>query len=372
MLAILAILLASASLLPAADEAAVEPSGRNVLLIVNQRSEVSRRIGEYYAGRREVPAENVCLIAAREEERVARGDYDRGIEKPVQDCLRRHPAPSRILYMATTKGVPLAIHGDEGRNGDAASVDSELTLLRRRMNGEEIQLEGRVANPFFGRYLFPFDPEKYPIFLTTRLTGYDFDDVRAMIDRSLEARNRGFFVLDVSPWKSPDGNSWMEAAARALPRSRVIIDRAPEALYDARGVIGYVSWGSNDPARSKDARRFTGFEWLPGAIATAYVSYDGRTFRRPPADWRPGPWEDRGRYFAGAPQTLTADLIHEGATGASGHTSEPWLDAVPRPNYLFSAYYEGRTLAESFYLAIPYLSWRNVVVGDPLCRLGRQ
>jgi hypothetical protein len=33
------------------------------------------------------------------------------------------------------------------------------------------------------------------------------------------------------------------------------------------------------------------------------------------------------------------------------------------------AYYSGRTLAESFYLGIPGLSWMNVVIGDPLMRL---
>ena len=31
----------------------------------------------------------------------------------------------------------------------------------------------------------------------------------------------------------------------------------------------------------------------------------------------------------------------------------------------------GRNLAESYYLAILGLSWQNIVVGDPLCSLGR-
>jgi len=40
------------------------------------------------------------------------------------------------------------------------------------------------------------------------------------------------------------------------------------------------------------------------------------------------------------------------------------------PDLLFAAYYSGRNLAESFYLAIRSLSWQNIVVGDPLCSLG--
>jgi uncharacterized protein (TIGR03790 family) len=70
-------------------------------------------------------------------------------------------------------------------------------------------------------------------------------------------------------------------------------------------------------------------------------------------------------------QSLAADYLQEGATGASGHVYEPYLQATPRPNYLFPAYYAGRTLAESFYLSIPWLSWQNIVLGDPLCALGR-
>ena len=68
---------------------------------------------------------------------------------------------------------------------------------------------------------------------------------------------------------------------------------------------------------------------------------------------------------------MTADYIHSGATGAAGHVNEPYLQFTPRPDLLLPAYYSGRTLAESYYLAIPALSWMNIVAGDPLCSLGK-
>jgi len=68
---------------------------------------------------------------------------------------------------------------------------------------------------------------------------------------------------------------------------------------------------------------------------------------------------------------LTADYIHDGATAATGHVFEPYLSTCPRPNYLLPAYCSGRTLAESYYLSLPVLSWQNVMVGDPLCQLGK-
>ncbi len=88
-----------------------------------------------------------------------------------------------------------------------------------------------------------------------------------------------------------------------------------------------------------------------------------------PATWTIGPWRDEARWFAGSPQTLTADYIHEGATGCSGHVYEPYLEFTPHPDYLLPAYFHGRNLAESYYLAIPGLSWQNIVVGDPLSKL---
>jgi uncharacterized protein (TIGR03790 family) len=148
----------------------------------------------------------------------------------------------------------------------------------------------------------------------------------------------------------------------------VTLDETENVLYDQRDVIGYAAWGSNDPNRKN---RFVRFHWLPGAIATEYVSTNGRTFQRPPDTWNISTWKDTLRYFAGAPQTLTADYIHEGATGCSGHVAEPYLIATPRPDLVLPAYYSGRNLAESYYLGIRGLSWQNIVVGDPLCQLGK-
>jgi uncharacterized protein (TIGR03790 family) len=102
---------------------------------------------------------------------------------------------------------------------------------------------------------------------------------------------------------------------------------------------------------------------------TEFVSTDGRTFQRPPENWTISTWIRRDLFFAGSPQSLSADYIHEGATGVSGHVDEPYLGFTPRPDYLLPAYYKGRNLAESYYLSLPALSWQNIVLGDPLCRL---
>ena len=96
---------------------------------------------------------------------------------------------------------------------------------------------------------------------------------------------------------------------------------------------------------------------------------NGRTFRKPPGTWEIGPWSDRRAWFQGAPHSLSADYIHEGASGVSGRVDEPFLTFCPRPDYILPAYFSGRNLAESFYMGIPGLNWMNIVIGDPLMRL---
>jgi uncharacterized protein (TIGR03790 family) len=148
----------------------------------------------------------------------------------------------------------------------------------------------------------------------------------------------------------------------------VVLEETTEPVYGQTDVIGYASWGSNDRHRE---RRFPGFHWLPGGIVTEYVSTDGRTFVKPPDSWKPSmDWIHPPAWFAGSPQSMLADYILEGASGASGHVYEPYLGMTPRPDLLLPGYYSGRNLAESYYLAIPGLSWQNIVAGDPLCSLG--
>jgi uncharacterized protein (TIGR03790 family) len=338
-----------------------------VLVVVNRRSATSRQIGEYYIGKRGIPIANLCVIDTVPEETINRPVYDEQIEKPVGQCLKKRGLEEEILYIVLTHDVPLRIAGPGDKLlSEASSVDSELTLLYQRLHGASIPLAGPVRNPFFRQRDTPFSHPLFPMYLVTRLDAWNIADMKALVDRSLQARNTGTFVIDLKESDSTAGNQWLRTAALLLPKERVIMDESAAVLSGIEDVIGYASWGSNDNAHK---HRFPHFRWLPGAIATEFVSTDGRTFRRPPANWELGTWEDPRTWFNGAPQSLAADYIHEGATGASGQVYEPYLTFCPRPEFVLPAYYSGRTLAESFYMGIPGLSWMTIVIGDPLTRL---
>lgn len=343
-------------------------TGANVLLVVNRNSPDSKAIADYYSKRRAVPARNHCFLDVTVEETISRSVYDTRIEAPVRDCLEKRGLTESVLYLVTTMGVPLRIDGSCGQLGECAAVDSELTMLYSQIKGAIPPLPGALRNPFFQAVDAKFEHSRFPIYLVTRLAAYGRAGVFRMIDQSLQASNRGKIVIDMLERDKTQGNSWLEAAAKSLPADRVLLDRTPSVLEGIQDVIAYASWGSNDPKRG--SRRTLKFRWLPGSIMTEYVSTNGRTFQRPPAGWVLGSsWTDAKQHFAGSPQSLTADYLEEGVTGASGHVYEPYLTFTPRPDLLLPAYLKGRNLAEAYYLSIPGVSWQNIVIGDPLCKL---
>lgn len=352
---------AAVLLLAAGAACAADPS--RVLLIVNEASPASREIGAYYAAKRGLPERNICRLRTVTAEDIGRPDYLRTIQTPVAECLRARGLAEPVFYLVTTLGVPLRIAGTMGRDAEMAAVDSELTLLYGILQGKTYPLAGYVPNPFYRQRDLPFSHADFPIYLVTRLAAYDIATVKSMIDRSLAARKRGRFVIDLKSDDDQPGNNLLRTAAILLPKEHVAFDETTRVVEGEKDVIGYASWGSNDANRKQ---RRVGFQWLPGAVVTEFVSTNGRTFERPPAAWNIGPWSNREGWWKGGPQTLVADYLDEGATGAGGHVTEPYLNTIARPDYLFPAYWLGRNLAESYYVAMPVLSWQNIVLGDPL------
>jgi uncharacterized protein (TIGR03790 family) len=346
----------------------------NVLLVLNEESPLSMSVGSYYAQRRGIPQSNILRIRTTIDNSISREGFERQIDSPVASWLMRNFAQDRILYIVLTKDVPLRVTGTSGQEATTASVDSELTILYRKLiAGNTLPPAGPIKNPYFLGEMpvsqaRQFTHEDQDIYLVSRLDGYNEADIRGLIDRGFAPSTEGRILLDTKGTLTQKGDDWLEAAAVLLAKmgfkDRVVLEESPKVLTGTKQVLGYYSWGSNDP--SIRMRHF-GFEFVPGALAGMFVSSDCRTFSEPPAGWNVGPWDDKETYFAGSPQSLAGDLIRDGVTGIAGHVAEPFLEATIRPNILFPAYLSGFNLIESYYLAMPYLSWQTVIVGDPLC-----
>jgi len=345
-------------------------SADNVLVVINDASQTSVQIGEYYARKRAIPQDHVVHLKTATTDGIARSEYSRTLEGPIGSWLVAHQLTDKVLYIVLTKGVPLRVDGTSGLQGTVASVDSELTLAYRRLVGSPaVSVVGRVPNPYYlGEKPLseaqPFSRLTSDLYLVTRLDGYTVDDVLKLIDRGSAPSTTGKIVLDQrASLLDAGGDKWLQQTADRLRQAGtidIVLDMSKSVVSTDGPVLGYYSWGSNDPA---NRLRHFGLQFAPGAIAGMFVSTDGRTFTEPPADWVPGGADQRGY----GSQSLAGDLIRDGVTGVSAHVMEPFLDATIRPQILFPAYLRGFTLAESYYLAMPFLSWQTIIVGDPLC-----
>lgn len=348
-------------------------TAENVLLVLNETSPVSMDIGAYYAQKRGIPESNIIRIRTEADDEITPANFQGQIHQPIAAWLTRNFAQDRILYIVLTKGIPFRITGTSGKDATTSSVDSELTLLYPRMMGHNIAVAGPFGNPYFLNdtplnQAKQFNHQDYDIYLVSRLDGYNTADIYKLIDTGFTPAKEGQIILDAKSSSKEGGDLWLQETASALKsmgfEDRVVLDNTEKTLQGFSNVLGYYSWGSNDPAIK--IRHF-GMKFTPGALAGMFVSSDGRTFTEPPADWQIGTWDNRDTHFAGSPQSLAGDLIREGVTGIAAYVAEPFLEATVRPNILFPAYMSGFNLIESYYLAVPYLSWQTVVIGDPLC-----
>lgn len=334
----------------------------DVLVIINRNSPISDSIGTYFAQTRNIPSVNVARLPLPTAETIDSVKFDT-LRARVERYILGNGLQDKINYIVTTKGVPLRVNRGMtfSTQSPSSSVESELSLILGPYS-QYIGKPGAVYSPYYNANE-RFSKAAYGFYLVTRLDGYSFADIKAMLDKSAqpnEIPDDAVFVFD----QDPDWTMYMRALNDNIKKAHALLlrrgfvsklDTTTTYLTTQSNVMGYVSWGSNDHydelyteyAKPKNT-------WRPGAIAETYVSTSGRTFRKPITYG----------------QSAIADLIAEGITGAKGYVYEPFSSAMANVEILFDRYTAGYTLAESFAMAsMKNLSWMDVVVGDPKARL---
>ncbi|MCB9849800.1 MAG: hypothetical protein H6817_03765 [Phycisphaerales bacterium] len=134
------------------------------------------------------------------------------------------------------------------------------------------------------------------------------------------------------------------------------------------GIIGLMTYGRNGGDGRPPTYLLTGgqnggplFRCAPGAVFTSLESFNAVTM-----------FDD-----ASSNQAKIVEFIRMGGTAAVGHSFEPELSAEINVEFLYSnllrdADHDGAadmTVAEAAFTAMPYLSWTEVLIGDPLMRL---
>ena len=368
--------------------------GEEVVVVYTKQLPESKAVAEYYAEKRGVPASQIIGLDVPSGDAVTRPDYVRLIQDPLLKELgdrglvtfRTELVPARadragrikyqavaakVRYLALCFGLPYRIAHDANYNPkrdddapdnvapqllrDEASVDSELTLLPV---AGQIPIFGALRNGMYGSTNSAQPCPTNGVLLVSRLDGPSAAIAKGLVDKALLAERDGlngrayFDLRGLTSGGYLTGDKWITNAAVVAQRLGF------ETLNDNRGeTIGpgfpfaqaaiYAGW-YNDTANGPFA--LPSVEFMPGAIAYHLHSFSAASIRDPLHYW-------------------VGPLLAKGATVTLGCVEEPYLDLTPNIGvFLERLAVQGFTVGEAGLVCQPFLSWQNVVIGDPLYR----
>jgi len=363
-----------ALLAPVAGVAEPTREAAATVVLFNAADPDSTALAKYYAGRREIPADNLIGLACASTEEIGRDEYLATIAGPVRAHLlakglwTADPASGRVIaaagrFAAIIRGVPLKIRPDPNiapnraqpdpiGSRNEASVDSELAALA----AVGASPAGVLPNPYFRRFTPVLDLSTEPgLLMVARLDGPDPITVRGMIDDAISAERDGLWgwgYIDSRGIKSgayAEGDDWLRALLSEMRLKGIpsLMDSSEQTLPDGFPVTDaavYYGWYA-DAVNGPFADPLMKFR--TGAIAVHIHSFSAATLRSATANWC-GP------------------LLARGAAATVGNVYEPYLALTHDLSILQDRLMEGFTFAESASMAMQVVSWMNVAVGDPL------
>ncbi len=235
----------------------------------------------------------------------------------------------------------------------SGAVDSELSLLI----AGEYQINKWLPNPFHGQFdrVPGIEAFRQNTIMIARLDGPSITDVKRMIDDALWAEEHGLtgtFYIDARGLDDKNKNFYG------------VYDKRLQRLYDLlkNTTLPVVFDNKNDlfqPDSCPEAALYCGwyslgkyidaFTWQRGAVGFHVASSEATTLRR------------------SGSQVWTKRMIEDGISATLGPVQEPYLQSFPLPDVFFPLLLSGQMpLIEVYYRSTPYISWRQVLIGDPL------
>ncbi len=252
----------------------------DVLLVVNDESEFSGQIGDYFQEQRSIPESHVVHLECSTSETIDDTEFTNNIRTPIENFITANDLEGEINYIVTTKGVPLRVsRGGSGSMNNSSSVDSDLSLILGQYSSS-IGANGYVSNPYYLNNR-KFSRREFDFYLVTRLDGFTYEDVKNLIDNATNADDSGTFVIDARNITEGSYYSFDQDMRDAEPVLSnkgydVNLDNTTTFIVGQENALGYYSWGSNDSGSAGDDAWDISF--APGAIGDTYVSSSGRTF----------------------------------------------------------------------------------------------
>ncbi|MCP4118440.1 MAG: TIGR03790 family protein [Desulfobacteraceae bacterium] len=338
-----------------------------LLVIANKNASSSLGLARYYMEQRKIPKDNLLTVWITDKEVCTREAYLKKVAVPVRRYLESDKG-RKIRCLLTMYGMPLKISSPGSReekkgeykkeNDKRAALDSELTLVRRR----SYPLGFWLANPFY----YPLRDAELPlkkndVTMVCRLDAPDAETVKRMINDSIHAEKYGLAgnAYFDARWPEPGDDKKLSGYAR----NDKLIHRAARSVRETKvaGVILDDGGRLFQPGDCPDAALYCGwysladyvdaFTWSRGAVGFHVASAECTTLKMQGSNV----WCKR--------------MLEKGIAATVGPVGEPYVQSFPNPEIFFSLLCDGYlTLVESYYVSLPFVSWKMVLLGDPLYR----
>jgi len=389
-------------LLPFSAMPASALSPDEVLVLANRNAAKSQGLARWYMERRQIPKENLLQVFITDKETCSREAYLKKIVPPVRRALEKN---LKIRAIVTMYGLPLKISSPgmtkaeqnrmdrltaqkkrfdtlKKKNGQinetqkkalnqlnqkikqfrisldkVASFDSELMLVKK----DKYKINLWLPNPFF----LPWRSretaiDKSDVIMVSRLDGAHAGVVKRIVNDAIEAETKGLSgtVYFDARWKDPGqkkvsgyghyDKSIHNAAGRLKKEGLKVVLNDKQGLFqpgDCPNAALYCGWYSL--ASYVDA-----FTWEKGSVGYHIASSECTTLKRKISN------------------VWCKKMLDKGIAATIGPVGEPYVQSFPLPEIFFDFLTRGElTLVESYLVSLPYLSWKQVLVGDPLYRV---
>ena len=349
------------------------------LVIYNQNVANSRKLAAYYAGKRNIPFENLIGLKCSAEEIITRSEYQRTIQEPLRKQFdangwweRKEDAQGnlravhiKMKFVAIIFGMPLKVESSVSKdskqksstnlgpgNNDAASIDSEIACLSMDLP----KLRGATGNPYFRSTDRGGTPD---ILLTSRIDGPNYVTAKRLIDDAITVEESGLWgmaLIDIANLAKEKGvaykigDDWLETCSSFYRKAGIptLVDRFsnrfPKGYPLGKDIILYFGWYTQN---AQGPFADPSFQFKRGAVAAHIHSYSASTLRTTLKNWS-GP------------------LLSRGACAVLGNVYEPFLQMSTHLDLFNARLLAGFTFAEAGWIATPVFSWMQVMVGDPL------
>jgi len=353
--------------------AALEP--KEILVLANRNAARSVGLAKYYMKKRGIPERNLLKLRVTDKETCSRSHYEKKVAAPVRRYINKLNKKGDIRCLVTMYGLPLKVQPprltfrekEEIRNQKnqgqglkrqldmGASLDSEIALVLEK----NYPIPGWVPNPYYlGFRTRELSVERENVLMVSRLDGPSEEIVRRVIDDSLKTEEkglRGIAYFDAR-WPEPgekalSGYSLYDKslylAARRVEKSgrmRVVVENTEKLFSPGQCPEAALYAGWYSLAKYVDA-----FFWQPGSIGYHIASGECTTLKK-----------KNSRIWCKM-------MLEKGIAATVGPVAEPYVSAFPVPEIFFGFLVDGYlSLAECYIISTPYLSWKMVLVGDPL------